>query len=53
MFVFLVNVDIIMFLFLAGGASLGDGPSSQRTSPGMGIDDKFPMSDGSKTITFE
>ena len=45
--VFLVNVDIMMSLFLAGGASLGAGPSSQGTSHGMGT------SDGSKTIIFE
>lgn len=39
---------------MTGGVSHGaEGPSSQGTSHGMGgTDDKFPMSDGSKTITF-
>ena len=53
MLVFLVNVDIMLALFLADGASLGAGPSSQGTSHGMGTDGKFPISDGTKTIIFE
>lgn len=52
MLVFLVNGDIMM-LFLTGGVSLGAGPSSKGTSTGRATDDKYLMSDGSKTIILE